>query len=180
MDVARKLKEAALAKLEELKTRDKCEKAYLDFVKDWQVYGSTFWHVQPQGTMEFPSHVIMAIHPKGVLIINPDTFEILKSYKYNEIPQWGSSKSSFVLYVGNLIKQTKTFFSTPTETQGDEMNVRCWAHLQPCNSAFPPPSFFSSSFLSHTFYNTHTHTHSLARVYTGYDPCLRHARSSSG
>ena len=115
--------QAALAKLGELKTRDKCEKAYLDFVRDWQVYGSTFWHVQPQGTMEFPSHVILAIHPKGVLIINPDTFEILKSYKYNEIPQWGSSKSSFVLYVGNLIKQTKTFFSTPTETQGDEMNV---------------------------------------------------------
>jgi len=141
------------------KSREKLEREYLSYVKDWQVYGSTFWHVQPQGNLELPSHVILAIHPKGVLLINPESFEVIKSHKYSDIPQWGSSKSSFVLYIGNLIKQTKTFFSTPTDTQGDEMNVSLFARY---TLSLSPRVCWRSDTLtrySNQHKNTHTTTH---------------------
>ena len=106
------------------KSKAAAERAYLAHIREWQVYGCTFWHVEPQMNQELPSAVILGIHPKGVLIISPETFEVLKSHNYSDIPQWGSSKAAFILYIGNLIKQTKLFFSTPTDSQGDDMNVR--------------------------------------------------------
>ncbi len=56
--------------------------------------------------------VFLAVNPKGILIINPDTKEVLATHPYSEVPTWGHSGSSFVLHIGNLIKQTKLYFST--------------------------------------------------------------------
>ena len=49
--------------------------------------------------------------------------QVLKTYDYKEIPTWGSSKTSFVLHIGNLLKQEKTYFATPNDAQGDDMNA---------------------------------------------------------
>jgi myosin-7 len=92
---------------------------YLDLVKGWKIYGSSFFFVEPQMTAELPEEVFLAVNPKGILIINPDTKEILKDHPYNEVPTWGHSGSSFVLHVGNLIRQTKLFFHTE---QGKDIN----------------------------------------------------------
>ena len=54
-----------------------------------------------------------------MLIINPETKEVLESRAYSEVPTWGHSTTSFVLHVGNLIKQTKLYFATE---QGKEIN----------------------------------------------------------
>ena len=66
-----------------------------------------------------PPQVFMAVNPKGILIINPDTKEVLSTYPYSEVPTWGHSQSSFVLHIGNLIRQTKLYFATE---QGKEIN----------------------------------------------------------
>lgn len=52
---------------------DATEKAYLEYVKEWQVYGSSFFFVEPQMSADLPDEVFLAVNPKGVLIINPDT-----------------------------------------------------------------------------------------------------------
>lgn len=95
------------------------EGEYLAYVRDWQVYGSSFFYVAPQMSAELPREVFLAVNPKGVLIINPDSKEVLATHPYSEVPTWGHSGSSFVLHVGNLIKQTKLYFSTE---QGKEIN----------------------------------------------------------
>ena len=80
---------------------------------------------------ELPDEVFLAINPKGVLIINPDTKEVLAEHPYSEVPTWGHSGSSFVLHIGNLIRQTKLYFQTE---QGKEINdlVRAYVnHLCP-------------------------------------------------
>lgn len=101
------------------KTRDAAEAEYLAYVKDWQVYGSSFFFVEPQMTADLPDEVFLAVNPKGILIINPDTKEVLATHPYSEVPTWGHSGTSFVLHIGNLIKQTKLYFSTE---QGKEIN----------------------------------------------------------
>ena len=82
-----------------------CETEYLAYVREWQVYGSSFFFVEPQMNVDMPSEVFLAVNPKGVLIINPETKEVLASHPYSEVPTWGHSGSSFVLHIGNLIKQ---------------------------------------------------------------------------
>jgi len=95
------------------------EQEYMDYVKEWQVYGSSFFFVEPQMNATLPAEVFLAVNPKGVLLINPETKEVLASHPYAEVPTWGHSVSSFVLHVGNLIKQTKFYFATE---QGKEIN----------------------------------------------------------
>ena len=40
-------------------------------------------------------------------------------FPFSQIPTWGHSGSSFVLHIGNLLKQTKLYFQT---NQGKEIN----------------------------------------------------------
>lgn len=101
------------------KTKMECEREYLQYVKAWQVYGSSFYYVEPQMNPDLPDDVFIAINPKGILIIHPDSKEVLGSYPYSEIPTWGHSGSSFVLHIGNLLRQNKLYFTTE---QGKEMN----------------------------------------------------------
>jgi myosin-7 len=95
------------------------EQEYMDYVKEWQVYGSSFFFVEPQMNSEMPEEIFMAVNPKGILLINPDTKEVLATHPYSEVPTWGHSQSSFVLHIGNLIRQTKLYFATE---QGKEIN----------------------------------------------------------
>jgi len=58
------------------KARAAAEKAFLDHIRDWQVYGSSFFFVEPQLNVVLPEEVFLAVNPKGVLIINPETKEV--------------------------------------------------------------------------------------------------------
>jgi len=92
---------------------------YLDYVKSWKIYGSAYFYVEPQNSRDFPSDVILAINAKGVLVVDPESKDFLAEYPYSEIVTWGQSAQTFVLVVGNLIRQTKLYFRTD---QGMEMN----------------------------------------------------------
>lgn len=109
----------ALHKSHAGKPKAAAEGEYLKHVKEWQVYGSSFFFVEPQMSADLPDEVFLAVNPKGILIINPDTKEVLATHPYSEVPTWGHSGSSFVLHIGNLIKQTKLYFGTE---QGKEIN----------------------------------------------------------
>lgn len=101
------------------KSAEAAESEYLEYVKEWQVYGSSFFFVEPQMSADLPDEVFLAVNPKGILIINPDTKEVLATHPYSEVPTWGHSGSSFVLHIGNLIRQNKLYFATE---QGKEIN----------------------------------------------------------
>jgi myosin-7 len=108
------------------KSTAQVEKEYLEYVQEWQVYGSSFFFVEPQMNADLPEEVFLAINPKGILIINPETKEVLSTYPYNEVPTWGHSQSSFVLHIGNLVRQSKIYFATE---QGREINELVRAYV---------------------------------------------------
>ena len=132
------------------KTREAAEAEYLSYVKEWQVYGSSFFFVEPQMNADLPEEVFLAVNPKGILIIDPDSKEVLHTHPFSEVPTWGHSGTSFVLHVGNLLKQTKLYFSTE---QGKEINdlgawwwgrgggvsLCCLLSARPVQPPFPPP-----------------------------------------
>ena len=92
---------------------------YLDYIKAWKIYGSTYFVVEPQNSRDFPKEVVLAINAQRVLIVHPQSQEFLAEYPYNEVVTWGQSSKSFVLVTGNLVRQQKVsggffFFSSAT------------------------------------------------------------------
>jgi hypothetical protein len=92
---------------------------YLRTVRSWQVYGSSFFLVERQNSADLPADVFLAVSPKGVLVINPETRATLAFHPYQNVPTWGHSGHSFVLHVGSQAQQTKLYFNTP---DGKEIN----------------------------------------------------------
>merc|ERR1711916_3753 len=84
-----------------------------------KIYGSAYYFVEPQNSRDFPSDVVLAINSKGILVVDPETKDFLSEYPYSEVVTWGHSSQTFVLVVGNLIRQTKIYFKSD---QGAEIN----------------------------------------------------------
>jgi hypothetical protein len=91
---------------------------YLDYIKAWKIYGSTYFVVEPQNCRDFPKEVVLAINAHRVLIVHPQSQEFLAEYPYDEVVTWGQSSKSFVLVTGNLVRQQKVYFRTE---QGKDM-----------------------------------------------------------
>lgn len=100
--------------------------AYLDLVREWEWYGSTFFFARPADTSAMPEEVFLAINPRGVLIVDPVSKEVVRRIPYAELPSWAHDTSTFVLHVGNMAKQKKLYFETD---EGKDMNRMVHAYV---------------------------------------------------
>jgi hypothetical protein len=101
--------------------------SYLDYVKSWKIYGSTYYFAEPQNNREFPAEVVLAINHKAILVVDPSTKDFLAEYDYQNVVTWGHSATSFVVVTGNLTRQTKVYFKTD---QGKEMNAMVRTYVE--------------------------------------------------
>mmetsp|Transcript_26353 Transcript_26353/g.42683 ORF Transcript_26353/g.42683 Transcript_26353/m.42683 type:complete len:764 (-) Transcript_26353:552-2843(-) len=127
-DVVDDLKNAIMDTYKLLRGYDKHEAMnnYLDYVKAWKIYGSAYFFVEPQNAREFPPDVVLAINSKGVMIVDPSTQDFLAEHPYSDVVTWGHSSVTFVLVVGNLIRQNKLYFKTD---EGAELNALIHAYV---------------------------------------------------
>jgi myosin-7 len=86
--------------------------SYLDYVQDWPLYGAAFVTVEQKQLKDYPTFIRVAITCDNVLLVHPDTRDVLDTFAYNEIVTWGYSDEKFILVVGNLVQQRKLFFKT--------------------------------------------------------------------
>ena len=94
--------------------------SYLDYVRGWKIYGSTFFVAEPLNNKELPTHVVLAINNKGILVIDASNKEYVAEYDYANVVTWGNSASSFVVITGTPTRQVKLYFRT---MQGKEINA---------------------------------------------------------
>jgi hypothetical protein len=99
--------------------------SYLDYVKSWKIYGSTYFFVEPQNSKDLPKECVLAVNNKGVTVISPTTKEFLAEYNYSTVVTWGHSPNSFVIVTGTQTRQIKVYFKTE---QGKELNnmLKCY------------------------------------------------------
>lgn len=99
--------------------------SYLDYVKSWKIYGSTFFFAEPQNNKDLPRECVLAVSNKAILVVDPTTKEFLAEYEYSTVVTWGHSLNSFVIVTGSTNRQIKMYFKTD---QGKEINnmVRCY------------------------------------------------------
>ncbi|GBG27452.1 Unconventional myosin-VIIa [Hondaea fermentalgiana] len=98
---------------------------YLDYVRSWKMYGSAFYFVEPQ-QRDFPPDAVLAVNAKGILLIDPETRDIISDWPYSEIVTWGHSSITFVLVAGNLIRSQKYYFKCSV---GSEINTLVHAYV---------------------------------------------------
>lgn len=87
--------------------------SYLNHVRNWSFYGSTFWTVQTVNkTDQLPDQVILAVNSNGIQILKTTTKEPIISHRYSDIYSWAYKRNAFAFVSGALSKQ-KFQFATP-------------------------------------------------------------------
>lgn len=86
--------------------------SYLDYVQDWALYGASFVTVEQKQLKDYPPYIKIAVTCDAILLVHPDTIDVLDTFGYHEIVTWGYSDEKFILVVGNLVQQRKLFFKT--------------------------------------------------------------------
>ena len=75
------------------------------------VYGAAYFEAGPK-TTEYPSTVVLAVTATSLLVVDPSSRAVLKSFSYGSVVTWGHSSSSFVVVEGDEVNHTKVQFST--------------------------------------------------------------------
>ncbi|KAF0982090.1 hypothetical protein FDP41_011951 [Naegleria fowleri] len=87
---------------------------YLNYVRNWSFYGSTFWTVQTvnKDQANLPDQVILAVNSNGIQLLKLGTKEPILTQRYADIYSWAYKRNAFAFVSGVLSKQ-KFQFATP-------------------------------------------------------------------
>lgn len=101
--------------------------SYLDYVRSWKIYGSTYFVAEPKQNRQVLSQIILAVNVRGIMVIDPETNGFQQEYPYSKIITWGYSPTSFVVVTGDAIKQAKNYFKTD---HGREISFMVKSYVQ--------------------------------------------------
>eukprot|EP01114_Cavostelium_apophysatum_P002895 TRINITY_DN125_c0_g1_i1.p1 TRINITY_DN125_c0_g1~~TRINITY_DN125_c0_g1_i1.p1 ORF type:complete len:328 (-),score=93.06 TRINITY_DN125_c0_g1_i1:108-1091(-) len=94
------------------KSADDAKADYLDIVKQWPFYGTTFFPpCKSAGKQKTPSKVIIGVNAEGILLLKKDK-ELVSSHPFTEICSWASSSSTFAFEFGSQTESQKYTFET--------------------------------------------------------------------
>jgi len=96
------------------KSADDAKGEYLDIVKLWPYYGTTFFPpCKPTGTKpKLPAKVVIGVNAEGILLLKARDKELISTHPFTEICAWASSANSFAFEYGSQSESTKYSFET--------------------------------------------------------------------
>lgn len=94
------------------KSADDAKSDYLDIVKQWGFYGTTFFPpCKAAGKQKTPSKVIIGVNAEGILLLKKDK-ELVSTHPFTEICSWASSSTTFAFEFGSQTESVKFTFET--------------------------------------------------------------------
>jgi len=94
------------------KTEDESKTEYLDIVKQFPFYGTTFYPpCKSIGNKKLPNKVIIGINAEGILLLKKDK-ELVSTHPFTEICSWASSSTTFAFEFGSQTESQKYTFET--------------------------------------------------------------------
>jgi len=94
------------------KSDDEAKTEYLEFVKQWPFYGTTFYPpCKSIGNKKLPSKVIIGVNAEGILLLKKDK-ELVSTHPFTEICSWASSSTTFAFEFGSQTESQKYTFET--------------------------------------------------------------------
>lgn len=95
------------------KSQDAAKTEYLEIVKQWPYYGTTFYPpCKAIGNKKIPNKVIIGANAEGILLLKPKDKEVISSHPFTEICSWASSANTFSFEFGSQNESTKYTFET--------------------------------------------------------------------
>jgi len=97
------------------KSTDDAKTEYLDIVKQWPFYGTTFHPpCKTVGNKRILKKVIIGVNTEGILLLKRDSKELVSTHPYTDIFSWASSATTFSFEFGSLdsINSQKYIFET--------------------------------------------------------------------
>jgi len=94
------------------KSEEDAKTEYLDIVKQWPFYGTTFYPpCRTIGNKKIPSKVIIGVNAEGILLLKKDK-ELVSTHPFTEICSWASSSTTFAFEFGSQTESQKYTFET--------------------------------------------------------------------
>jgi len=94
------------------KSAEDSKTEYLDVVKQWPFYGTTFYPpCKSAGKQKTPAKVIIGVNAEGILLLKKDK-ELVSTHPFTEICSWASSSTTFAFEFGSQTESQKYTFET--------------------------------------------------------------------
>jgi acyl-CoA-binding protein len=94
------------------KTEEDAKTEYLEIVKQWPFYGTTFYPpCKTIGSKKIPNKVIIGVNAEGILLLKKDK-ELVSTHPFTEICSWASSSTTFAFEFGSQTESQKYTFET--------------------------------------------------------------------
>jgi len=94
------------------KSEEDAKTEYLDIVKQWPFYGTTFYPpCKTIGIKKIPAKVIIGVNAEGILLLKKDK-ELVSTHPFTEICSWASSSTTFAFEFGSQTESQKYTFET--------------------------------------------------------------------
>lgn len=95
------------------KSAEDAKTEYLDIVKQWPFYGTTFYPpCKSIGKQRTPNKVIIGVNAEGILLLKKKEKELLSTHPFTEICSWASSSTTFAFEFGSQSESQKYTFET--------------------------------------------------------------------
>jgi len=93
-------------------SQEEAKTAYLNIIKQWRLYGTTFFPPCKSITKSLPSKVIIGVNSEGISLLKPKSKDIISGHLFTEICAWASSSGTFAFEFGNQHESQKYTFDT--------------------------------------------------------------------
>eukprot|EP01113_Clastostelium_recurvatum_P003292 TRINITY_DN1142_c0_g1_i3.p1 TRINITY_DN1142_c0_g1~~TRINITY_DN1142_c0_g1_i3.p1 ORF type:complete len:328 (-),score=71.62 TRINITY_DN1142_c0_g1_i3:95-1078(-) len=95
------------------KSKEDAKTEYLDIVKQWPFYGTTFFPpCKGIGNKKLPNKVIIGVNAEGILLLKTKDKELISTHPFTEICSWASSSGTFAFEFGSQTESQKYTFET--------------------------------------------------------------------
>lgn len=97
------------------KSADDAKGEYLDIVKLWPYYGTTFYppcKPTSSGKAKLPTKVVIGVNAEGILLLKAKDKELISTHPFTEVCSWASSSTTFAFEFGSTNESTKYSFET--------------------------------------------------------------------
>jgi len=95
------------------KTKEAAQTEYLNIVKQWPFYGTTFYPpCKAIGNRKIPSKVVIGVNAEGILLLKPKDKDLISTHPFTEICSWASSANTFAFEFGSQNESQKYTFET--------------------------------------------------------------------
>jgi len=95
------------------KSPEDAKTEYLDIVKQWPFYGTTFFPpCRGVGNKKLPKKVLIGVNSEGILLLKTKEKELISTHPFAEICSWASSSTTFAFEFGTQIESQKYTFET--------------------------------------------------------------------